>query len=632
MSDNSQIQIKTLTKIKAMDIKLVPSEFNESGFIGKRDSGNMCPICGEMENTIFHCTANKYLINTCKYCGSEYVFPSPSSAEIKINNERKDCFKGGEEGGCEAYDAQSAWSTELVISALDTFGDKKGLSILNVGCGYGTHLAIAAERGWKCFGVELSDHARGIAQSRLGGEAYIVESISDLIPHEFDLVLLLDVIEHLPSPYSLFYSLFSIGAITAKTRIVITTPSAGSSEACRDPAGWAYRHPPSHLVYYTEKSLSFLLKRLQFTDLQVKGLHPIDGSAQVGALDTFAGLLAYASGSNFTEFMRERYVPGTWSKIAEYEHMPRYSLARTLAADKQVLDFGCGTGYGAALLSRVATSVTGLDIDANAHNWACDCHRDPRLHFHLCDDLGASLPSKSFDLVTCFEMIEHVDHVTQQATIASIARLLRDDGVLLISTPNPKVTAQYGENIYHLREMTEQEFLELLSEHFHHVTIMKQRVRISIAFDGPFDDAVPHLESTSSDDGNDDVLPLAFVAICSNSKEQAIHPFISFDDKTDFISEYMVREAKLNKSRFDAYRFAEQVSFLEQTQGKELVAYRAQSEEYSRQVSSLQAEMGTAQAHIKNQAVELAAMKNSINGHSNKLFRIFTKLIHIGRK
>ena len=74
-------------------------------------------------------------------------------------------------------------------------------------------------------------------------------------------------------------------------------------------------------------------------------------------------------------FMHERYVPGTWSKISEYEHLPRYVFARQFAHDAKVLDFGCGTGYGAALLAETANSVLGLDIDPAALEWARHTHR-----------------------------------------------------------------------------------------------------------------------------------------------------------------------------------------------------------------------------------------------------------------
>ena len=79
--------------------------------------------------------------------------------------------------------------------------------------------------------------------------------------------------------------------------------------------------------------------------------------------------------------------------------------------------------------------VVGLDVDASAIDWAktTHCRSDLNLEFYCCDDLGGTLPEASFDVVTCFEMIEHVNFETQCATLASAARLLRDDGILIIS-------------------------------------------------------------------------------------------------------------------------------------------------------------------------------------------------------
>jgi 2-polyprenyl-3-methyl-5-hydroxy-6-metoxy-1,4-benzoquinol methylase len=582
-------------------------------------SEHKCPVCGASKNIFALCEVNGFSIYGCKSCGADHVHPMPKDDTLKAYYDREEWFEGGEAGGYQNYDQQTAWSVDAVKPILESYGDTKGLSILDVGCGYGTHLDLAASLGWKCFGVEVSDHARQTAQKRLGNKAYVVESVADLIPHEFDLILILDVIEHLPSPYTLFYSLFSIGAITPKTRIVISTPNAGTHEARTTPADWSYRHPPSHLVYYSADSLKFLLEKLHFSDINVQGAHPLPRDAFATTdLAGYGGLWATAKGSNFAEFMRERYVPGTWSKIAEYEHMPRYALARTLATNKQVLDFGCGTGYGSAMLAEVAASVTGLDIDAVAQNWASTSHHNPVLRFHLCDDLGATLAPKSFDLITCFEMIEHVDYATQRATIASISRLIRDNGTLLISTPNPEVTKLYGENLYHLREMTETEFLEILSEHFPCVTLLKQKVQIGISFSKSIEDkALQELSTPTGDHGNG-VAPLAFIAVCTKTQSPENQPVISFDEDTDFILEFMKKETKLHQLRFDAYRLAEQVNLLETTRVNEISAYIAQSEEFARQVSALQNESRTAQAHIAHQSNQIEDLSLQIRFFQNE--------------
>lgn len=510
---------------------------------------NVCPVCGDGQAALL-CKVETFDIYKCAHCGGEFARPVPSDDELKAYYDRRDWFEGGEKGGYQSYDAQTEWSLDWVNKILDQFPKDKELSILDVGCGYGTHLKLAAERGWKCFGVEPSAHARGIADERLGGAAYLVESVDELIPHEFDLILMLDTIEHLPTPYPTLYKLFSIGAILPKTKLVVSTPNAGAAEAEKDPAAWVYRHPPSHLVYYRAETLRYLFSRLHFTTIDVAGL--AFATPETTDLRQAGGLLVTASGSDFAAFMQERYVPGTWSKIAEYEHVPRYALAKPLVPGKTVLDFGCGTGYGAAMLAETAASVTGLDIDAAAIAWAKSTHRNPKLTYIQAADLGASLPAKSFDVVTCFEMIEHVDHATQKAVIASFARLVKDDGVMLISTPNPETTKLYGANPYHIREMNEAELRELLAPHFAHVQVLEQHVRAGVAFEqgGTTLQAMTDAKATHS-------VPLAFIGVCAKARDITVPAQIFFDQSSDYIADFMNSAAVLNKARLAAYQQSE---------------------------------------------------------------------------
>jgi 2-polyprenyl-3-methyl-5-hydroxy-6-metoxy-1,4-benzoquinol methylase len=504
-----------------------------------------CPVCGESARITLLCRADGQHVYTCATCSADHVFPVPSAADLKAYYDRAEWFEGGEKGGYKDYDAHNIAAADHVGALLAPFAGHSNLSILDLGCGYGTHLAAAAKAGWRCFGVEPSAHARKVAQERLGGAAYIVETISDLIPHEFDVVLMLDVIEHLPSPYPSFYLLYSIGAITPKTTVIITTPNAGSREAKRDPAGWPFRHPASHLIHYTCESLTHVLKHLHFSEVEVTGL------GEAPALADCAGLLVTAQGSDFAEFMRERYVPGTWSKLAEYEHLPRYALAKSLASNKAVLDFGCGTGYGSAIMAQTAARVTGLDINTAALSWAEASHHNPRLTFRRHDDLGASLPAASFDIVTCFEMIEHIDHTTQKAAIASMTRLLKCDGLLVISTPNPDVTALYGANPYHLREMSEFEFRELLAPHFQNIQILCQYVHVGISIN--HDKSDERLTTGTISGDNVAAKPLAFIALCSRAALPEVPGRILFDQDADYIAHFMQMAKTLRMARLEAY-------------------------------------------------------------------------------
>ena len=514
-------------------------------------AAHACPVCADPGNLRPLCEIESYTVHACATCGAEHAWPMPPTAELEAFYDRPEWFMGGEMGGYSDYDSQTRGSTHLLQTVLDRFAGRSECTVLDIGCGYGNHLAAVASRGWRCFGIEPSDHARGVAKQRLGEAAHIVEGAADLFPHKFDLVLLFDVIEHLPSPYAVLYELFTLDAIKPDTLVVITTPNAGSSSARQDPATWEYRHPPSHLVYYTRETLEYFLRRMRFTDIEIQGVTP---NAPADAdLSACAGLMAVASGSDFQNFMHERYVPGTWSKIAAYEHVPRYDLARTLAAGKRVLDFGCGTGYGAAVMASVAERVTGLDIDESALAWARQTHRLANLDYQRQDDLGESLPVAAFDLVTCLEMIEHVDHETQRRAVASMGRLLRDDGLLLISTPNPEVTKLYGENPYHIREMTEIQFRELLSPHFAHIQVLRQRVRSGVTFSRQDRADTFRAAPMHQDSAHDLDPPMAFLALCSRQPLADLLDYVFVDDSGNYVAEFVDGVAKLHAARAEAY-------------------------------------------------------------------------------
>jgi 2-polyprenyl-3-methyl-5-hydroxy-6-metoxy-1,4-benzoquinol methylase len=519
-----------------------------------------CPVCRQNDALRPLCEVGGFEILSCAHCDTDFVAHPPSREALRQMYDQAAYFEGGDEaapGTYREYDGQTAGTLHGIDDLLESLGDANGRSVLDVGCAYGTHLELARRRGWACFGVEPSQHARQVATERLGSGVRIVSEIDDLVPHEFDLILMLDVIEHLPDPYRLFYELYSKGAIQPRTRIVITTPNAGSRQARSDPSQWAYRHPPAHLVFYSARSFERLLQTLHFSQVQVRGLYP-DAHGASDDLGGSAALLVEAQGSDFAAFMQERYVPGTWSRIAAFEHLPRYRLAAGLAGGKKVLDFGCGTGYGSALLAQSGAQVTALDIDARAIAWARATHARHAIDFLRSDDFGESLPEATFDLITCFEMIEHVTESDQHRTLASLARLLKPGGLLLMSTPNPEVTRRYGENPFHLREMTREEFLSFLKTRFEQVRLVGQSIRVDIAFEEisdpvqrPSFDPVrlerrslePEVEPAWRDEA------VAWVAMCS--AQPIAHPTVmtQYSSPMDYVTEFISFQNALNRER-----------------------------------------------------------------------------------
>ena len=97
------------------------------------------------------------------------------------------------------------------------------------------------------------------------------------------------------------------------------------------------------------------------------------------------------------------------------------------------LDVACSEGYGAALLEAVARTVVGVDSSPEAIAHAETHYGSEHVTFARADATAVPLASSSVDTVVCFETLEHLsDH---DALLDALARVLRPDGVLLLSTP-----------------------------------------------------------------------------------------------------------------------------------------------------------------------------------------------------
>jgi SAM-dependent methyltransferase len=176
------------------------------------------------------------------------------------------------------------------------------------------------------------------------------------------------------------------------------------------------------------------------------------------------------------EFTGERYVPGAEGFEELYiEHMSRYVFASDIAPGRGVLDVGCGCGYGTNYMAlRGAKAVVGIDTSEEAVSYAATRYKRRNLHFAVMDARCLGL-GWDFDLITCFEMIEHV--ADAPALLRSVYDTMAEDGVFLVSTPN-RVTyvagGEDGKNPFHVREYDKDEFLSLLRLVFPHVDLLGQ--------------------------------------------------------------------------------------------------------------------------------------------------------------
>lgn len=148
-----------------------------------------------------------------------------------------------------------------------------------------------------------------------------------------------------------------------------------------------------------------------------------------------------------------------------------WALGR-IEAGANLLEVGCGEGYGSNLFARKIERVTGLDLDRGAVKHATERYGADNCSFVSYQ--GATFPfdDGAFDSAVSFQVVEHVDD--DAAFVAEIQRVLSPGSALLLTTPNRLLRLAPGQkpwNRYHQREYDPEDLKKLLSAEFSDVQI-----------------------------------------------------------------------------------------------------------------------------------------------------------------
>jgi ubiquinone/menaquinone biosynthesis C-methylase UbiE len=150
-------------------------------------------------------------------------------------------------------------------------------------------------------------------------------------------------------------------------------------------------------------------------------------------------------------------------------HRKVYQFVSQCVADKTVLDVGCGTGYGTAILGQQAKRVTGIDYSPAAIRFAR--HRYPQLDFRVMNAQDLRFSEGEFDFVFSSENFEHL--TDQTAHLFEVRRVLRKGGICFIATPNPEAFVGQKSSPWHTKENTYEELVQLFRPVFSEVVILE---------------------------------------------------------------------------------------------------------------------------------------------------------------
>ena len=138
-----------------------------------------------------------------------------------------------------------------------------------------------------------------------------------------------------------------------------------------------------------------------------------------------------------------------WDENGSFKALHSYNLVRLdfiknkiikkSLKNLKILDIGCGGGILCEPLRRLGAIVTGIDTNKKAIEVAKDHAKEKNLKITYKNLELAKVKDEGFDIITCMEVLEHVDDV--ERTISLSKKLLKKNGYFIGSTINKSLSS-----------------------------------------------------------------------------------------------------------------------------------------------------------------------------------------------
>jgi SAM-dependent methyltransferase len=208
----------------------------------------ICPVCSCTQIHVQFMRYEAFILSKCSCCGFLWVNDLTSSMTYE---EYGEYLFSQTTLTAQTDSSERHWGKQLRL-----IRKKYGVSckLLDIGCGAGYFLVYARSLGFEVEGVEPSNKLRKSAQDY---GLTIHESIDVAMAGmgKYDIITMFEVIEHIPHGDLSSFIQKASSLLASDGTILGTTPNADSFNILisreKDPAIW----PPSHVSYFTKKSL-----------------------------------------------------------------------------------------------------------------------------------------------------------------------------------------------------------------------------------------------------------------------------------------------------------------------------------------------------------------------------------------
>jgi len=177
------------------------------------------------------------------------------------------------------------------------------------------------------------------------------------------------------------------------------------------------------------------------------------------------------------EYDRQRFLPWMEGDQIHYEHLHRYDFCKQFVKNKKIIDLACGEGYGTYMLAKNAKSAIGIDIDEKTVVHAGKRYAESNLEYirGLITDIPLK-DQKTFDVAICLNAIEYISE--HDKLMENIIRILKDDGILIVSTPNKNIFKDEKKyfNTSYKKLFNSEDLEDLLKNYFGRIYLLGQNI------------------------------------------------------------------------------------------------------------------------------------------------------------
>ena len=214
-----------------------------------------CPIC-QSKNIKELFTDNYFKYYKCKNCS--VIFKKKISDEFSLKNYYSNILSNDEKTEATPISILNQIITKILEKRCNI---SKNDFILDYGCGSGNLLRILKDKNYKnIYGIEPYNTLN------LEKDIAIFRHLKEIPENiKFDIILMIEVLEHIENPYNILDKLFF--RLKKGGYLFLTTPNLNSLKAKFLKFNWKEIQRPSHLILYNKTSLKMLFKKYPISSL-----------------------------------------------------------------------------------------------------------------------------------------------------------------------------------------------------------------------------------------------------------------------------------------------------------------------------------------------------------------------------